>query len=124
MTITLDLGLVPEGGSSALLPQMLGHRHAADLLLLGRAFDAEHAAKIGIINGVCKTAELQAHSRSVAEQLAAKPPHALEQAKAMLKRNPCQPLTEVIDRELNQFMECLAGEEAQQVLRGMIKPSL
>ncbi len=118
----VDLGLVPEGGSSALLPPMLGHRRAAELLLAGRPFDAETAVEFGIINAVCPADQLSTHSWAMAELLAAKPQQALQEAKAMLKKNPAQPLAEVIDSEIDQFMACLAGDEAQQVLRGLMKP--
>ncbi|WP_020681336.1 enoyl-CoA hydratase-related protein [Marinobacterium rhizophilum] len=118
----VDLGLVPEGGSSALLPQMLGHRRAAELLLAGRKFDAETAVVMGIVNEACPADQLQAHSWSMAELLAAKPSQALLEAKAMLKKNPGRPLAAVIDSEIDQFMARLAGEEAQQVLRGLMKP--
>lgn len=118
----VDLGLVPEGGSSALLPQMLGHRRAAELLLVGRKFDAEAAVEMGIVNEVCPADQLQAHSWSMAELLAAKPPQALQEAKAMLKKNPSQPLAEVIDSEVEQFMARLGCEEAKQVLNGLMKP--
>lgn len=117
----VDLGLVPEGGSSALLPQMLGHRRAAELLLLGRKFDAQEAADLGIVNGVCPADQLQQLSWSMAEALAAKPPQALRAAKAMLKQNLSQPLTAVIDSEIDLFMQRLAGNEAQTVLRGLLK---
>jgi enoyl-CoA hydratase/carnithine racemase len=118
----VDLGLVPEGGSSALLPQMLGHRRAAELLLAGKPFDAENAAEMGIINGVCSADQLQSHSWSMAELLAAKPPQALQEAKAMLKSNPDQPLAQVIASEVKLFMARLAEDEAQQVLRAFMKP--
>ena len=48
----VDLALVPEAGSSQLLPQLLGHQRAAQLLLLGEAFDAQQALAWGLVNQV------------------------------------------------------------------------
>ena len=39
----IDLGLLPEAGSTYLLPRMLGYGRAAELLILGEAFSAETA---------------------------------------------------------------------------------
>jgi enoyl-CoA hydratase/carnithine racemase len=58
----------------------------------------------------------------MAELLAAKPPQALQEAKAMLKSNPDQPLAQVIASEVKLFMARLAEDEAQQVLRAFMKP--
>lgn len=119
----VDLGLVPEGGSSALIPQLVGHRRAAELLLMGELFNAETAEQLGIINKVCPADELHALSWSAAQALAAKPQQALLDTKAMLRRNPSRPVQEVIDTEIAQFMGHLATDETQSILRGFVKPS-
>ena len=51
-----QLGLCPEAASSALLPRLAGHQVAAELLL-GEAFDALEAHRIGIVNRVLPAAE-------------------------------------------------------------------
>ena len=48
----IDLGLLPEAGSTYLLPRMLGYGRAAELLMLGEAFGAETARECGIVNAV------------------------------------------------------------------------
>lgn len=53
----VSLGCAPEWGSSLLLPQLIGQRKAAELLLLGKSFDAAYALAIGIINQVCPPGE-------------------------------------------------------------------
>jgi len=112
----VDLGLVPEGGSSALLPQMLGHRRAAEL------FDGAAAVGYGIVNAVCEDSELTRVSWAMAQKLAAKPPQALQQAKAMLKANSGQPLGAVIDSEIAEFLQRLTSVEAQQALAALMQP--
>lgn len=119
----VDLGLVPEGGSSAILPQLLGHRRASELLLAGQGFDAECAERWGIVNGICSPDQLLSRSWSMAERLAEKPPGALQQAKAMLKRNPGQPLAQVIDSEVEAFMARLVTDEARQALSAFLHRS-
>jgi enoyl-CoA hydratase/carnithine racemase len=48
----INLGLVPEFGSSFLLPLRLGYIRAAELVLLGQPFDAAQAAALGLVTRV------------------------------------------------------------------------
>ncbi|MGL4892457.1 MAG: enoyl-CoA hydratase-related protein, partial [Aeromonas veronii] len=48
----VELGLVPEFASSLLLPRLVGHLKAAELLLLAEAMDAEEALRLGLANKV------------------------------------------------------------------------
>src|SRR5712675_3666044 len=45
----INLALVPEFGSSCSVPARIGHVRAAELILLGGAFDAGRAAELGLI---------------------------------------------------------------------------
>src|SRR5665811_1918214 len=49
----VNLGLCPEAGSTLLLPRIMGHQRAAELLLLGEVFSAGKACKLGIITEIC-----------------------------------------------------------------------
>lgn len=117
----IDLGTVPEAGSSYLLPRMVGRRRAAELLLLGERFDAEGAMGIGLVNGVVPAGELQFYAWKQAERLASKPPEALRQTKALLRRGMGTMLDETIEVEFKAFAERLASEESQAIMRGMIE---
>jgi len=48
----VGLGLVPEFASSLMLPALVGHAKAAEMLMLGEAFGAEQAVALGIANAV------------------------------------------------------------------------
>jgi enoyl-CoA hydratase/carnithine racemase len=48
----VPLGIVPEFGSTYLLPLLAGYQRAAELLLLGRPFSAQRAYEIGIVTAV------------------------------------------------------------------------
>ena len=70
----VNLALVPEAGSSLLLPQMMGHQRAAELLLLGDFFSPEVGHEAGFITPVCPDDEVLATAQEAAGRLAAKPP--------------------------------------------------
>jgi enoyl-CoA hydratase/carnithine racemase len=108
----VDLALVPEAGSSQLLVQLVGHQRAAELLLLGDAFDAQRAMALGIVNQVVPQAELLNFAKAKAAQLAAKPTQALITSKALMKR-PAEPLWQRVQHESALFTEALKSDEAK-----------
>ena len=108
----VDLGLVPEAGSSQLLVQLIGHQRAAALLLLGEMFDAKQALGFGLVNAVVPEAELLALARAKAAALAAKPTAALLTSKALMKREP-ESVWARVQRESVLFTEALKSPEAK-----------
>lgn len=81
----INLALVPEGGSSLLLPKLMGHQRAAELLMLGEPFDAATAHGLGLVNALHPAAALEQVAAERAAALAAKPAGALAATKALLR---------------------------------------
>jgi len=113
------LGLVPEAGSSLLLPLRLGHVRAFDWLTSGRAIDAETAVNWGLANGIGAGDELMRLAEGGAERLAQMSPQAVAHTKALM-RNPDQ-LWAHIEREGAVFRQRLASEEAQAAFAAFMK---
>jgi enoyl-CoA hydratase/carnithine racemase len=109
----VDLGVCPEGGSSLLIPQLAGHRKAAELLMLGAAFDTAAAINMGIVNQQIDKSEVFDFALSKAKALALKPQHALRTTKRLLKASQQTQLTKIIENELVVFSELLQSEESQ-----------
>ncbi len=63
----VNLGLVPEAGSSLLAPQRFGRAIAAEFLLLAEPFDATRAHALGLVNEVLPAADLLAHAMTKAQ---------------------------------------------------------
>ena len=82
----INLALVPEFGSSYLLPRQLGYLQAAELLMLGEPFSAARANELGLITAVVPGPELMARATGTAQKLARKPASALRACKDLLKR--------------------------------------
>ncbi|KQT54714.1 enoyl-CoA hydratase [Aureimonas sp. Leaf454] len=108
----LDLGLVPEAGSSLLAPRLMGVRRAYALLVLGEAFDAEAAKAADLVTRIVAEAEVEAAALSAAQSLAAKPPEALAIGRDLL-RAPREELLERIAVETRHFGERLSSAEAR-----------
>jgi enoyl-CoA hydratase/carnithine racemase len=110
----VDLGLVPELASSLLLPRLAGYHRAAELLLLGGFFSAGEAREIGLVNHVLPGAELLPHATAVARSLAAKPPLALAQTRALMRAG-LDAIVAHKDVESAVFQERRASPEAQAI---------
>jgi len=76
-------GLIAEHGSSWLLPRLVGHANALDLLISGRVVLAEEALAMGLVNRVVAHESLLETSLSYARDLAA---HCSPSAMAVIKR--------------------------------------
>jgi enoyl-CoA hydratase/carnithine racemase len=113
------LGLVPEAGSSLLLPRLVGQQQAAELLLLGRTLDALGAQRIGIVNRVVEEAELAAEARTLARSLAQQPARALAETRRLLRGDPA-PLLERIEEEARIFGAQLESEEFRERVRAFL----
>ena len=106
----VKLGLVPEAGSSLLLPRAIGHHRAAELLLLGKPFDAAAGLEMGIVNRVVEEKALMEEARKLAREVAAQPPGALLTAKRLLKSETGSVAARV-EEELEAFREQLGSAE-------------
>jgi enoyl-CoA hydratase/carnithine racemase len=106
----VKLGLVPEAGSSLLLPRAVGHHRAAELLLLGKPFDAAAGFEMGIVNRVVEDKVLMDEARNLARAVAAQPPNALLAAKRLL-RSETGTVSARVEEELEAFREQLGSAE-------------
>lgn len=75
-------------------------RHAAEMLMLGRPIDANHAERIGLINRSLDESELDAHVEGIASELAAKSPFTLELGKKAMNEQRDVALPEAYARAL------------------------
>lgn len=109
----VPLGLVPEGGSTLLLPRAAGPKRAADLLLLGREFGAAEALEAGLLTAAVPDGSALPRAVEAARRLSALPPEAVRASRALLRRAERQATLEAIDAELAEFGRRLGSEEAQ-----------
>lgn len=110
----VNLGLCPEGGSSFLLPRMVGHQRASEMLLLGKPISALTAKKFGLVNCVYSNAEMMDEVFRHARRLAAQPPDALLLTKRLLKQPYHESILRTIGVEGRHFAERLGSMEFQQ----------
>lgn len=117
----VDLGLVPEFGSSVLVPALAGHRRAAELLLLGKPFDAQTALAIGLINAIVSADELLATAEAAAQALAAKPAAAVRLSKKLMRSGLGPAVEAAVHEEGRLFAERLLSPEAKEAFTAFLE---
>jgi 2-(1,2-epoxy-1,2-dihydrophenyl)acetyl-CoA isomerase len=93
------IGLVPDGGSTWLLPRLIGLARAKELSLLGEKLPAELALQWGLINRVYDEAALLPEAIKLAQDLAAGPTAALGLIRRLYWESPSNSYEEQLDLE-------------------------
>lgn len=114
VTPFVNLGLVPEAASSLLLPKLVGHARAAEILLLCEPIDGKKAHAWGLVNEVLAPDQLMPKALETARKLAEKPPRALALSKALLKDTAM--VKERMGKEGALFVEQLASPEVAEAI--------
>jgi len=115
------LGLVPEFASSLVVPQLMGHRRAAEKLLLGDPFTPEQAVECGIANAVIPASEVVNHARRVAERFNHLPPGAVREAKQLMRGPQRELMLQVIRTEGELFAKRLRSPEAMEAFQAFFQ---
>lgn len=117
----VPLGIVPEFGSTYLLPLLAGYQRAAELLLLGQPFSAEKAKEVGIVSEVFPVEELFPRAVKIAEALAALPPESIRLTKSLMKKRHAAQVRETIAEEIRVFAERLGSGEAKEAMAAFLE---
>jgi enoyl-CoA hydratase/carnithine racemase len=117
----INLALVPEFGSSFLLPARLGHITAAELILLGVPFGARRAADMGLVTQVVAEQDLLATAMDTAQKLAAKPAGALRASKTLLKRAFREQTRAAMQAENEVFSVQVRSQDATEAIGAFLQ---
>jgi enoyl-CoA hydratase/carnithine racemase len=115
----VSLGLVPEAASSLLAPDLMGHRRAFALLVMGRAFDATAAQACGLVNAVVPPVDVDATAMKAARDIAALPADAVAESRRLL-RGPPDEIVALMNKEVELFKERLRSPEAREAFSAFL----
>jgi 2-(1,2-epoxy-1,2-dihydrophenyl)acetyl-CoA isomerase len=82
----VNIGLVPDGGSTAFLPARVGLARSAEMMMLGERVPAEQALEWGLVNRVVPDDRLEAEAAELLERLATGPTASYAGSKRLLNR--------------------------------------
>jgi 2-(1,2-epoxy-1,2-dihydrophenyl)acetyl-CoA isomerase len=104
------VGLIPDTGSTWLLPRLVGPARALELMWTTDAVDASAALALGMVNRVVPGDELEKETRALARRLASAAPLALALTKQAVQRALEVGLAEALDYEA--ALQGIAGRSA------------
>ncbi len=116
----VNLGICPEFASTYILPRLMGHVRAFELLFTG-PFDAAKAREYGLVNAVAPNAEVEEVARKQAVAIAQLPPKAARVTKSLLKRWRADVVAQAIPLEAGHFVPMLREPEALEAMNAFVQ---
>ncbi len=97
--VFINIGLVPDSGSSYFLPRLVGMAKAFELCSMGSRVKAEEALALGLVNKVALPDQLDAAVAEYTSYFAAAPTRSIGLIKKMLNKSTTASLDEMLDYE-------------------------
>ncbi|CAN7166465.1 MULTISPECIES: enoyl-CoA hydratase/isomerase family protein [Acidovorax] len=107
----INLGTSCDVGASWALPRIVGVRQALEIALLGEAFTADDALRLGLVNRVVRGAELDSATTALAQRLASGPTLAYGAMKRLMRASMDHTLPEQLAAEKDAFVHCAGTED-------------
>jgi 2-(1,2-epoxy-1,2-dihydrophenyl)acetyl-CoA isomerase len=116
-----SIGLTPDSGWTALVPQIIGPAKANELLLLDPILDAKQALEIGLVHAVLPDEALGERAQEMASRLARRPRSALGSAKALLNAALFPTLASQLERERQRIIVQAGSDEFIERLSAFVR---
>jgi 2-(1,2-epoxy-1,2-dihydrophenyl)acetyl-CoA isomerase len=117
----INIGLVPDSGSTWFLPRLVGRQRALELMLTGRKLSAAEAREWGLVNQVVPPEQLMEEATKTAARYAAAPTFAIGQLKRNLDFAESHPLEETLALEAKSQAECGLSADHQEGMRAFLE---
>ncbi|MBN2538096.1 enoyl-CoA hydratase/isomerase family protein, partial [candidate division WOR-3 bacterium] len=117
----VKLGLIPGFGGTQRLARLVGPGVAKELIMTGDQLDAAEALRIGLVNRVVPSAELEETVNGLARRIAANGPTAVKLAKTCINRGLDVDLNTGNAFEIEAFNVCFSSEEPKEGTRAFLE---
>ena len=118
----VSLGLVPEGAISLLLPRLVGHQKASEILLFGEPISADEAHQIGFVNKVISEPSALPYAEQRAKKLTTLSSGSVSRTKSLLKEGELKAaVLNQIDIEGKHFIDRLHSPAAKEALTSFLE---
>jgi 2-(1,2-epoxy-1,2-dihydrophenyl)acetyl-CoA isomerase len=111
------IGMVPELGSSFLLPRIVGFGNAMELLMTGRTIEADEACRLGLISRITPTGKVLEEALGMAEMIVKSPPLALQLTKQALHRAATSGMLQAAEFEGLAMQMCRGTSDHKEAIR-------
>jgi enoyl-CoA hydratase/carnithine racemase len=107
-------------GACAMLPRVIGHGRASELLYTGRVMTAEEGENWGFFNRLVDAERLEAEAMKLAASLANGPSFAHAMTKTMLHQEFGMPLDQAIEAEAQAQAICMQTQDFKRAYQGFV----
>jgi 2-(1,2-epoxy-1,2-dihydrophenyl)acetyl-CoA isomerase len=114
------VGLSPDGGSSWLLPRLMGPQRAAELMLLNSTLDASEAARLGLVARVVPDEQLEAETDMLAQRLRRGPQAANAAVKRLIAASAGSSLAEQLELEASSISRLAVGPDGREGIESFL----
>ena len=109
--------MLPESGGTWLLPRMVGWARAAEIIFTGRTLSASECLELGLVNRVVPDADLLSETQTLADEIAANAPMAVQASKRMMRMG----LSDDFDAHVHRvFLQLLPLFRSKDFREGMM----
>jgi enoyl-CoA hydratase/carnithine racemase len=112
--VETSVGMVITGGTSVLLPQLVGQALAREFVLMADVFDAPTAQQMGLLHRLVDPASLEAEVQTLTYKLLSRAPLAVRESKRLLNRPLETELERAFQNELEAIMRCFSTSDAHE----------
>lgn len=117
----VNRGLVPDGGATHLLPQIIGIEKALELFYTGEVIDSAEALRIGLVSRVVPHDDLMKVTMELANKIAAGPPIAQEMAKYGVYKGLLWDFKTALDFENYAIKVCTGTEDFKEGVKAFME---
>ena len=117
----ITLGIIPGGGGTQRLARAIGKQRAMELVLTGRRFDAEEAARMGLVNAVVGKREWLDAAFELARRIASRPPLAARLAKQAVLAADETALSAGLEQERRLYELAMATEDRVEGMQAFLE---
>lgn len=110
-------GVLPESGSTWLLPRLIGWSKASQLIFTGRTLSADESLAWGLASEVVDDAELMARARALAAEITANAPLAVQAAKRMMRMGWNETFPDHVHHVYLQLLPLAQSEDTKEGMR-------
>ncbi len=112
--VEASVGMVITGGTSVLLPQLVGQGATREIILMADIFDAAFAQHIGLLHRLVEPERLDAEVQALTDKLLSRAPLALRESKQLLNRPLETELERAFQNEIEAIMRCFGTADARE----------
>lgn len=115
------LGIIPGGGGTQRLPQLIGKGRAKEMIFTGAMVDAQEAYRIGLVNHVVPQEELMDYCLDMANNIANRASYAISLAKGAINAGMNTDLASGLDMEVDLLAIAFATQDKLEGMRAFLE---